>query len=287
MLLTLGITNSYNRDMVLSVNDLKTKFLTGLPLPDSLSDETLSFFILSSIGELENHLGIKLRLQVVEESEDFHADDHRQWGFIKVSYPVRCVVDVSGFLNTTKQVQYPKEWLSVKRSPNKKQFSRIINIVPTQGSSSSAIGVYGTIFPTLANSRTIPNYWRIQYLSGWRQGEVPNELLEAVGVLTSIKVLQQISDALMAGSVKVTVDQNGRQILAPSGSQFGGIGLGMSSKSISIDGLSQNYSSYANGQTGIWGARLKQYSDMMNPSMQGSFLNRLFDTYGAIVMGVA
>ena len=106
-------------------------------------------------------------------------------------------------------------------------------------------------------------------------------------MLSAVKVLQKISDALMIGAVRRTVDQSGQTVLSGNGSSFGGVGLGISSKSISIDGLSQSTSTYVNGQTGIWGATLKQYADLLNPAQPGSLLSRLSDQYGAIVMGVA
>jgi hypothetical protein len=134
------------------------------------------------------------------------------------------------------------------------------------------------------NSRNIPNYWNIEYVTGWHNP--PEELLNAVGMLTAINVLQIISDALMAGTARMVQDSNGRTVLQTNGAMFGGIGLGMSSKSISLDGLSQSVSSFANGQTGIWGARLKQYQDQMNSVQPGSLMNRLIDQYGQFVLAV-
>jgi hypothetical protein len=64
--------------------------------------------------------------------------------------------------------------------------------------------------------------------------------------------------------------------------------LGQSSKSISIDGLSQSVSMYVNGTAGIFGARIKQYSDALlgSPGKPG-LLDRLKDYYGAIIWTTA
>ena len=141
------------------------------------------------------------------------------------------------------------------------------------------------LFRSLNNSRQIPNYWTIEYVTGW--DKVPSEILDCIGMLTSLKVLQVISDALMSGGMTQSVNQSGQVILQSNGTNFGGIGLGMSSKSISLDGLSQSVSTYANGTTGIWGARMKQYSEQLNPDKNTSLLGRLKDQYTSVVMSVA
>lgn len=283
--ITFQTVNQLNFKNVLSTQEFKERFLAGLPLPDSITDETLSFFIDSAQNELENTIHIKLLKQTIKENKDFYRDDWIQWGYVKTTYPIHCVTSMKGMLGGVKQVDFAKDWLSIRNTDDGKTYGRTIQVVPNSSATHSQLTIYSGVLPNLyyMNSRNIPNYWDIEYITGW--SNPPTELINAVGMLTAINVLQIISDALMAGTAKQVVDQNGNTTIMSNGSMFGGIGLGMASKSISLDGLSQSVSSYANGQTGIWGVRMKQYTDMMDISKPGTLLNRLHDMYGALPFG--
>lgn len=285
--LTLGIVFEQKLNTVFSVDDLKTRYFPGLPIPESITESILSDFIDSAISELENYLTLKIPKQIIHENKDFYRDDWVNWNYLRVTFPVVCPISLEGYLGTTRQITYPKEWMSTKKTNDGKLFHRSINLVPTRNSTVTEAVIYSGVMPNshYTASKTIPNYWSVKYVTGW--DTPPAEIVDAIGMLTSIKVLQIISDSLMSGSLRRVLNQNGQEILAPNGSMFGGVGFGLSSKSISIDGLSQSYSTYVNGQTGVWGARLKQYTDMMNPTQPGSLLNRLYDTYTALTMGVA
>jgi len=272
---------------VFSVQDLKERYLPGIPLPESVTESSLSFFIDSAISELENFLTLKIPKQIVHENKDFYRDDWVNWNYLRVTYPVVCPISLEGYLGTTRQITYPREWMSTRKTSDGKLFHRSINMVPTRNSTTTEALIYSGVMPNshYTASKTIPNYWSIKYVTGW--DVPPPELLDVIGMMTSIKVLQIISDALMSGSLRKVVNQDGQDTLAPNGTSFGGVGFGLSSKSISIDGLSQSYSTYVNGQTGVWGARLKQYAEILDVTKPNTLLNRLYDTYTALTMGVA
>lgn len=284
--LSFSVIIGINLGVSLTVQDIKNRYLSGIPLPESITEEQLNFFLQSSISDLENFLGVKVFKTIIKEDRDFFMDDWRQWGFIKTTYPVFCPIKLEGYLGNVKQISYPRAWLSSRRTNDNKNYSRLLHIVPTTSSTHSEAFAYSGIVPQTGyfGSKQIPNYWKIEYVTGWNLP--PSEILDVIGMLCSVKILQPISDALMLGTVRKVVDQNGNQVLQSNGSNFGGVGFGLSSKSISIDGLSQSYSSYVNGTTGVWGARLKQYGDMLNTKEPSSLLNRLYDMYGAIVMSV-
>ena len=285
--LTASFVVSVNLDTVFTVQDLKSKYLPGLPIPDSITNETLQFYVNSAIEELQSYLGLRLQKQVIEETKDFSLTDWSQWGYMPTTYPVVCAVAAEGFLGTTKQITYPREWLSTRKTSDHKWYSRQIHIVPTSNSALQGNLIYSGIMPYIGynGSKEIPNYWKLKYVTGWTN--LPLDLMNALGMLAAVKVLQIISDALMIGALQKVVNQDGQQVFASNGASFGGMGLGISSKSISIDGLSQSTSSYVNGTTGIWGARLKQYADLLNPEIQGSLMRRLYDQYSALTMSVA
>lgn len=286
---TLTLSTSFTVDLlsVISVHDVKMRYLSGIPIPNSISEETLEFFLSSALSEVETYLGLKLSKQVIEETKDFSNVDWRSWGYLRATYPVVHPIQLEGYLGTTKQITYPSTWLSSKLNNDGKSYSRQINLVPTRNSAHSEALIYSGIMPQQQYfmSTNIPNYWTMKYVTGW--DTPPSDILDAVGMLMSIKVLQIISDALQSGAMTQVTNAQGQTVATGNGSAFGGIGFGLTSKSVSIDGLSQSYSSYVNGQTGIWGARLKQYTDIMNPKQPGSLLNRLKDQYGGLEMAVA
>lgn len=269
-----------------TVAEFKERYLAGLPLPSSITDALIQFHLDSSISEVEKLFDIKYIKTYIIEEKDFNRDDWLQWNYVRTTFPLVHGVTLHGFLNTTKQITYPDTWLSIKTTNDNTNYSRRMSLVPTRNSAHSEALVFSGIVPQAHyfHSRKIPDYWNIEYITGW--DNPPLELIDLLGKLTACKVLQIISDALMSGAVSQSVDQNGQSVFTSTGSNFGGLGQGISSKSISIDGLSQSYSSYVNGQTGIYGARMKQYMGDLDRKNQYSFFSRMNDLYGAVVMGV-
>lgn len=284
--ITFQTVNQLNFSTPLSTQEFKERYLAGIPLPDNITDESLSFFIKASQNELENTLHIKLLKQPIKENKDFYRDDWIQWGFVKTTYPIHCITSMKGYLGGVKQVDFAKDWLSIRSTNDGKTYGRTIQVVPNSSATHSQLTIYSGVLPNLyyQNSKNIPNYWNLEYVTGW--SNPPSELINALGMLSAINVLEIISNALMSGVAKQVVDSNGNVALQANGSMFAGIGLGMQSKSISIDGLSQSVSSYAGSQGGIWVARMNQYIQQMDISRPGSLMNRLHDMYGAVVMGV-
>lgn len=258
-----------------SAQELRDKFLSGIPNDfkgQRISDDTIDFYIQSAKEFLESYLGLKLDRQVITESEHYYQEDWMQWGHIKTTYPVACAVSLDGYLGAKKQLSYPKEWLSVRVSSDGKTYSRQFQLVPVGGSltyENTSVLYLGTGYPLMGwwrTNRGIPNYWSIQYITGFKNDIIPTDLLQAVGMIATIPLLGIYSDMHLSNR---------------------GLGLGIASKSISLDGLSQSVSSYANGQTGIFGARMKQYSDQLfGVSGKDGMLEILKNAYSAIIWGV-
>ena len=94
--ITFQTVNQLNFSTPLSVSEFKQRYLSGIPLPDSITDETLSFYISAAQSELENTLHIKYLKQTVKENKTFYRDDWIQWGFVKASYPIHCMIRLKG-----------------------------------------------------------------------------------------------------------------------------------------------------------------------------------------------
>jgi hypothetical protein len=273
--ITFNIKYGVNTKTSFSSQDLKDKFLSGIPNDfngQKVTDETIDFYIQSAKETLESYLGLKLDRQVIIESKDYIQDDWLQWGFINTTYPVQCAVSLKGYLGNVAQINYPKEWLSVKRTNDHRSFNRQFRLVPNGGSvtyeNTSALYL-GSGYPLMGwwrTNRNIPNYWELEYITGFPDDKVPTDILQAIGMIATIPILGLLSDMQIGNR---------------------GLGLGVQSKSISLDGLSQSVSSYANGSTGIFGARMKQYSDQLfGVSGKPGLLEILRDSYSAIIWGV-
>lgn len=274
--ITLSAKYSRNIYNPFSSQDLKDKFLTGISTDingQKISDETIDFYISSAIEQLESYLGLKLSRQIFFETRDYYIDDWANWGFIKATYPVQAAISLDGYLGQSKQISYPKEWLSVRKTSDNKTFTREFRITPNTSNvtfqNSTSILVMGSAYPILnwwRTNRNVPNYWMLKYITGFPDDKIPSDLLQAVGMIATIPILGLASDLNMSK---------------------GSLGLGVSSKSISLDGLSQSVSTYSNGQTGIYGARMKQYSDaLFGVSGKQGLLETLKDAYSSIVWAV-
>lgn len=269
--ITFNIKSTVNIQQVLSASDIKSLFLVGLPLDklNAIPDETYDFYINSAIEFIENLLCLKLNKQIIAENKDFYIDDWQNWSFIKCTYPNVFALKMQGFLGTTKQVDYPAGWLSSRKTSDGVLYSRMVYMVPTQNSTQQELIVYSGIMPNagfFTGHRQIPNYWAMEYVTGF--DKIPANILQAIGMLAAIPLLGLISDMLLAGNKNIA-----------------GMGYGVASKSISLDGLSQTVSTYANGQYGVFGARIKQMGEQLMNEKNGLLAN-LQSYYGNFIWGI-
>jgi hypothetical protein len=246
-----------------SVEELKERFLYGIKIQKDgkeLPDSTYTYFVDFAKEQVEKMILVKLNLQIFTETKNFHASDWQTWNQIRLSYPVVCGLQVDGFFGTVKQVTYPKEWISIKTS-SEDLYSRLIHIVPNTGTGyNQTAAVYGGLYPQtgmIGGGNHTPNFWTIKYITGFKK--VPRDIETAIGMLAALNILA-VGNETLASAVGA---------------------LGTSSKSISIDGLSQSVSMYMNGQAGIFGARIKQYTETLTG--EKGLLQRLQDYYGAIL----
>lgn len=265
--LTLNIKSQKSTSGVLSAAELKEKFLYGIKIQKDgkdLPDDIYDFYLDFAKKQLERFLTIKFDLQIIKEDKDFHFDDWVSWSQIKATYPIVCPISLTGFIGSTKQVDYPKDWLSVRRTSDNELYSRLIHVLPNSYTTyHQSAALYSGFFPNMGwmgAGRHTPEYWKLQYITGFK--EIPADIVTAIGMFASVNILA-VANETIASAMGV---------------------LGGNSKSISIDGLSQSTGLYMNGQTGIFGARIKQYTEMLNGTNgQQGLLERLRDYFGAFV----
>lgn len=276
--ITLTCISKKDTKQILSVDDFKQRYLFGLPLEKDgkpIPTETFEYYLDVAKEQIEDLLNLKLSKTYIKEQKDFHYDDWIHWSYIKASYPVVYPRFLRGFLGTTKQVDYPQPWLQARKTDDGKLYSRILYMVPTYNSVTSQNSIiFSGIMPNLnwfasrGGTGQIPGYWNMEYITGF--DKIPSDILHVVGMIASVQILPVISDMLMGN----------RQV----GETGSGIGWGINSKSISIDGLSQSLSSGASN--GIFNARLKQYQQQLGDlgGRQKGELQRLIDYYSNFIM---
>lgn len=268
---TITFKTSWEKDtsLLISVQDFKNKYLFGIDFNRygvQMSDEVYKQALLSSQQRMEEFLQLKLKKQIYWEEKHFWNEDWKSWGYIPTQFPVVCPLEVTGWLGTIRQTLYPREWLSVKRTSDGQYLHRMLYMVPNVNSTHNQIIVYQGVLPNInyMANRQIPNYWHVVYVTGFDPGKVPATILQAIGKLAAIDIFTIASDGMMPYP-------------------------GVASTSISLDGLSQNLSTVASGQNGIFGPRISQYvKDLWGDGKNRTGeLFRLYDAYGAIPFGVA
>lgn len=239
-----------NEGLILSPSDLLNLYLSGIPIcyPNGgqISHETIKQKIKSSQEQIERFLQIKIPKQIIsEEKQDFNREEFKQWGYVKANFPIKEPLALQGFINDIQQVDYPKEWLSIKGKSDNSYFRNLFLIPNTAGGAvmSQHQFIFSGITPHMGffGTNFIPNYWRLKYCTGWDYDEIPFDILDAVGKHAAI------------------------QLLAISGDLIYGAGIG--NQSISIDGISQQYSTTKGGGKGAFSGRIQQYMDELKEQL--------------------
>lgn len=247
-------------ESVISPDELKSRYFFGIPIIDSqgnpMPDSTIIDFINFATLELEGYLNLKLSKEIIKEVLNFTAQDWRAWGFIPTTYPVLEVYSLEGKIGTIeKQIEFPKEWLSVKRSTDPFAAQRRVHVIPTIGSVTGNTVAFSGISAQLGwfTMSVIPDYWVLEYCTSFKK--VPGDIVDAVGKLAAINIFNNLGDIIL--------------------------GAGIASQSIGIDGLSQSISTTSSATNSGYGARIGQYEGELKLK-----LPQLKNKYMGIVLGV-
>lgn len=246
----LDICYSKNEGLVISPSDLIDLYLSGIPMcyPNGgkISNSTIKQKILAAQKELENILSIKLIKQRVIENQDFNREEFKAWGYVQTNYPIMEVHGLDGYINEIKQLEYPRTWLSIKRGTDKTKFRNLYLIPNTEGGATMTQHsfVFSGITPHMGffGTNFIPNYWHVDYCSGWDPEDIPADLVDTVAKFAAIQILAIVGDLLF--------------------------GAGIGNQSISLDGISQQYSTTKGGGKGAFSGRVQQYTDELREKVE-------------------
>lgn len=255
-----GGTNS----LVINPSEFKQDWLYGIPLCNPYNNQTLSEEVyksklLAAQTMIENELGVKLTQQLIVEQKDFVREEFSNWGFVKTSWQILHPCSLQGRLNEREIINYPTDWLTIRRSNASDNTSfKELYIIPN-GQSSINFYQLSTTFPALFNfygARVLPNYWNIKYVTGFKH--IPNDLIQLIGLATAVQILPILEMSVGGGNP---------------------LAYGLASQSVSLDGLSQSTSKMGGGN--IFQARMTLYKEQLKASLQS-----LKGIYGGIKFDV-
>lgn len=246
--LKLKIQYNKNEGIIMSPSELREKYLFGVPVCTSdgkkLPSSTIKHQILAAQKRIEDLFSIKIQKQVIEESRDFIREEFDQWGYVRSMYPIAYISSLKGYINQACQVNYPHEWLSIKRIESVAIY-RNVHLIPNSSSEQGATMtqsslVYNGIAPHMGwfGQKFIPNYWRLKYITGWNANEVPEDLSDVISKYAAINTLSIIGNYLY--------------------------GAGIASINVSLDGVSQNTPLTRGGKYGLFADRIQLYLDDIN-----------------------
>jgi len=249
MRVTLNIRYRKNGELILSPEEMVALYFYGINTRSQdgtlLSMDIYETYIRSAQQEIERYLDILFKPTLVTEKVHYHRDDYVS-GFpiIRVSKPVYKPLSLIGFINGVEQIVYPRVWLS-SRMTSDYYFERQIFVVPvTPGvvEGSGEVILSGITAQTgLHTFRNIPNYWTVQYLSGY--AKIPYELMNVVGKLASIGIFNVLGDIALGQAA-------------------------VASYSLSIDGLSQSISTTNSAENSAYSARIKMYTEEVKKTLE-------------------
>jgi len=220
---TLSLKYAKNTGQSLSGAELKSLFFTGIKLQDQdgnpIATDTLNFYVQAADTEVANQLMVKLYRQAYQENRDFMFDDFIKFSYVPTSFMVVKPLALEGLVNTNLQLTMPVEWLaSKKQAGDEDSYYRQLHLVAVNGAIASYSGSYLIGWAQslgLFSLQQIPNYWRVSYITGFQK--IPLDILRYIGSVVTVRILEFMNDI------------------------FSGV-VGISSKSIGVDGLSQSVS---------------------------------------------
>jgi len=219
------VTADYERlEPILTVAQLKTRFLLGIPLVSQmkdpitgknvvLHDSELKDIIDGAIQRCEHDLYIDIYAVERKERYPFDYPAFQQYGFMRTEH---CPIWKMSAMtitapNDVNVYSVPLEWVSPAYF-----LKGQVNIVPWLASSQSVLGTGptgqgtsagGYFLSILSSNLQSPAYWQIIYTSGFPEGMVPRVVNDIVGMTAAIDILSMLGATYSrVGSMSLSLD---------------------------------------------------------------------------------
>ena len=245
---------------VLTADDMRYTFMFGIDAiaadtnESEWRDEQFRQFVREAVADFEDYLGIDIKRrkyltfpqsglikalqwrQGVDytDEEDPYPYDPAMWnnsyGFLQLRhYPV---ITVTRAIMNSVVRQKILDFISQNWLRYDKQYGQL-TFYPTGGLNYGPYAMYTNLWAIGARGNQYPHGYEIDYESGFETAaHVPQGLRGVIGKWAAIKCLNTIGDGLLAG---------------------------FSSQSVSLDGLSESFSSTQSATSAYFGARIQQY----------------------------
>jgi hypothetical protein len=258
---------------ILTADDLRLTFLWGIDFRASngqpYTDEQVRFFINDAAAQIERELKItikKTRIMFEPDSRglrqgmDYDVDESRYTykrervqrnGMIKTRRrPVRSVSRLD-ILSRNEKVT---SLLNAYTLDKNKGLIKFFNRLPKTSDSFRAVET--VIYPYGAETRDNNFFYAIDYVAGYEDSDqVPADLRGVIGKVAAVSLLNNIGRGLMSG---------------------------FSSSSLSMDGVSESFSSTQSATSAYYGADIKQYESEIKDYIEANKLKFGFITMGAL-----
>lgn len=249
--LTYDINVRKNEGLMVSPEELLTSYFYGIDVKSrdgsEISYNTIRTHILNSQSELEKILDIRFGRKFEEETITYNRDDYWQ-GFpiLQVKLPVVKPLSFIGYLNGIEQIKYPLSWCNTKKD-REGHYYRKIHLIPTgsvASKSSADIILTGiTAYLGLTSYGQVPNYFTVQYITGYSYSDLPRDLMSVLGKIAAIQLFALMGDIVL-----------GRP--------------GVTGLSLGIDGLSQSINTTLSSGSTAFSGRIKQYADEIDKTIE-------------------
>lgn len=200
-----------------SAQDIKDRYLFGIPLKSALTGETLSdsaidFYIKAAVSELEHTLDIYITPVIFKEKHDYRRHDFTwAYNYTKLDHsPILNVekleLSFSNDENVNGFVNFPLEFVHVMSQEG------TIQLVPAFGTSLSGFlmsAFSGTEFHALRATglSDFPGGVRVTYTAGFEQDKIPVLISQLVGVIAAINILSILGPILFPHtSISISID---------------------------------------------------------------------------------
>lgn len=233
---------------ILTADDLRFTFLWGQQFLSTdgqvWTDAQTRFQILSAVSQLERKLNIDIfnreyytddvvNQDIVESKfviKEFPYPNKRttRYNIRSRHRPIREVTRLDLYSPTDEKILNLIPWLR----PDKR--NGIFRVYPKRGQIQSHTA-FSSVWLRVMDLYNYPDAYHINYKTGFKTAELlPEDLREIVGKMAAVKMLNIIGDGLLSG---------------------------FSSSSLSMDGMSESFSSTQSATSAFYGARIKVYSD--------------------------
>jgi hypothetical protein len=200
--------SQWNRlEPLITPEQLRNRQLFGIPLVSGMKDpvtgkyqimtnDLLKDIIDRAVAQCEIETGIDIFPNVIDEKQAFDQAEYSQYGYFRTRRRPISGVNLLTVCPTTNEDIFtvPIEWIETGYLPYGQ-----INILPLtaalgQGGFVPAMSAGGAVFLAILGTRPwMPSFWKIQYISGFLDGQLPKIINELVGVQSAIIALSSLA----------------------------------------------------------------------------------------------